>query len=166
MISEAGRVVAVTTQSVWVETIQQSSCGACKASKGCGQGLLNEMYDGRRNHIEIQLDEDSPADLQVNDEVEICLSEQTLLMASSLVYLLPLIGLIGGGLLGQQLVVTDLVEGELLTVLGSMAGFVAGLLLARWSASMQCDRPANRPKVLAVRSRSAGTTSLGESVSL
>ena len=55
MLTESGRVVAVNDSTVWVETIQQSTCGQCAARKGCGQSMLSKMYDGRRHHIEVPI---------------------------------------------------------------------------------------------------------------
>jgi sigma-E factor negative regulatory protein RseC len=147
MVSENGRVVAVTGDSIWVETIRQSTCDSCNASKACGQGVLNKIYDGQRHHIEIKLDENSPADIKVDDEVEICVPEQTLLLGSFLVYLLPLLGLLIGGFLGQSL--ADAAN-EAAVVTGAVAGFIAGMLVARSGAATYSAKEGNRPRLLAV----------------
>ena len=52
MLVETGRVVAVEEDSLWVETIRQSTCGSCAAQKGCGHGLLNRYADGKRGYIQ------------------------------------------------------------------------------------------------------------------
>jgi sigma-E factor negative regulatory protein RseC len=41
MLTEQARVVALDAETVWVETIRQSSCGSCSARAGCGHGMLN-----------------------------------------------------------------------------------------------------------------------------
>ncbi|MDF3932676.1 SoxR reducing system RseC family protein, partial [Pseudomonas citronellolis] len=43
MIEEQGRVIGVEPGAVWVETLRQSTCSACNARAGCGQGLLQQL---------------------------------------------------------------------------------------------------------------------------
>ncbi|SMF35804.1 positive regulator of sigma(E), RseC/MucC [Alteromonadaceae bacterium Bs31] len=40
MLSESGRVIALDSDGVWVETLQLSACAQCKAKHACGQRLL------------------------------------------------------------------------------------------------------------------------------
>jgi len=40
MLRESGRVVAIESDAVWVETIRSSLCGSCAAKAGCGQDYL------------------------------------------------------------------------------------------------------------------------------
>ena len=43
MLKESGKVVSIEDDGLWVETIQQSTCGSCRAKKGCGQQLLSKI---------------------------------------------------------------------------------------------------------------------------
>lgn len=87
MIEEPGRVVAVEGKQVWVETIQQSSCGGCAAKSTCGQGLVAKYTSGKRNHIRLVTDQS----LRVGDQVVLGIPENTLLKSAFLAYGLPLL---------------------------------------------------------------------------
>lgn len=95
MIEESGTVVAIAGQDVWVQTIRQSTCGACSARKGCGQGALSSLTDGRANQVRVR----NGIGADVGDRVTLGIDESQLLRASLLVYALPLLLLLGGALL-------------------------------------------------------------------
>ena len=132
MLTETGRVVAVEADSIWVETIRQSTCGACAVRKGCGHGLLNRFSEGRRGYIRV-LPGDllQAADCQIDDQVMIAIPEEVILRGSFIVYLMPLLALLGGAVLGSRLAPASPDPGA---VLGALIGFGLGLALVRWHA--------------------------------
>lgn len=150
MICERGRVVAVEDQALWVETIQQSSCSACVAKKGCGQGLMNTLHDGRRNQIRVSLDGHAPSEFPIGSDVEIAIPESALLGGAFIVYLLPLLTMLGGMALFSQWY-----ERDGLVALGAAAGFVFGLAGVRLHAWVSRNSPRFQPKVLGRRPSSA-----------
>ncbi|MGI9295715.1 MAG: SoxR reducing system RseC family protein [Pseudomonadales bacterium] len=104
---ESGRVVAIEADALWVETQQQSTCGNCAVQKGCGQGLLQQLYPARRNHLRVLLGNDvssdhSPDSYVVGDRVEFSLPDHIIVTGSALLYLVPIVGLLLGALLGGQ----------------------------------------------------------------
>lgn len=126
MIVETGRVVAVETDVLWVETIQQSSCGTCAAKNGCGQGLMNRVFDGRRNQLKVPLGQFSAADFAVDDQVELGVQESALVSSAMVVYLLPLLSLIAGMALTSHWFASDG-----MAALGAGLGFTGGLGILR-----------------------------------
>ena len=66
MILETGRIVAIEPEGVWVETIQKSACGSCKAEKGCGQSLINK-WDGHTAYIWVLLEGRNPENYQLGN---------------------------------------------------------------------------------------------------
>ncbi len=56
MIVETGTVVAIESDSLWVETIQKTACEACVAQKGCGTRVLSKLT-GKTNRIRVLLDQ-------------------------------------------------------------------------------------------------------------
>ena len=135
MLLETGRVVAVEADSVWVETIRQSTCGACAAQKGCGHGLLNRISDGHRSLIRVLPGKVAASDCAVDDEVRIAIPEDVILRGSLIVYILPLLLMLAGAFLGSIWVAAN---ADLGAALGAVAGFVAGFMLVR--------APAHRPR--------------------
>ena len=124
MIEERGRVVRVEAACVWVETQRQSACGKCHAEQTCGHGLMNRLLPSRSlNHVRASCD----LPVNVGDEVTIALPEQALLSASFLVYLMPLLALFAGLLLGSIL---QLSEPWIIGL--SLTGLLGGFLGVRW----------------------------------
>ena len=131
MLIETGRVVAVDPAGLWVETIRQSTCGSCQAQKGCGHGLLNRIGDGKRGYIRVWPGDKGPGDCAVDDQVLISIPEEVILRGSLVVYMLPLLCMLGGAAAA-----VGLLQGsqDLLAALGSVAGFGLGFALVRWHA--------------------------------
>jgi sigma-E factor negative regulatory protein RseC len=129
MLTETGRVVAVESDSLWVETIRQSTCGSCQASKGCGHGLLNRIRQQRHGLIRVLPGREYPANCSIDDEVRIGIPEGVVLQGSLLVYLLPLLGMLAGAAGAEWLA-----GSEPATVLGAVLGFAAGAAAVRLHA--------------------------------
>ena len=88
MVEEQGRVVTVEGEYVWVETTRRSSCSSCNARQGCGQHL-SEKYKSDAYYSYIKAS--SRWVLKEGDQVVVGIPEGSLLKASFLIYLFPLI---------------------------------------------------------------------------
>ncbi|WP_339487630.1 SoxR reducing system RseC family protein [Pseudomonas sp. EL_65y_Pfl2_R95] len=140
MIEEQGRVVAVESGAVWVETLRKSTCSTCSANAGCGQGLLDKLgVDSRRGYVRAL----SNLQLSVGDHVVIGVREDLLVRGSLLVYLMPLIGLFAAAVLADQLSLS-----EPLVILSGFAGLAASWLGVRWRSSRVAEDPQLQPVVM------------------
>jgi sigma-E factor negative regulatory protein RseC len=106
VITEQGKVVAVESDGVWVETANQSACSRCVARKGCGQSLLAQV-DGHRSYIKAAFNDYEARDFQEGQVVEIGIHESAVTRGSFLVYCLPLLGLVMGAGVGDALGVPE-----------------------------------------------------------
>ncbi|CAD5109114.1 SoxR reducing system RseC family protein [Zestomonas carbonaria] len=140
MIEETGRVVAVESGAVWVETLRKTTCSSCAANAGCGQGLMDKLGIGaRRGHVRALCD----LNLAVGDPVVIGVREDLLVRASLLVYLWPLLAFFAFAVLADCLALA-----EPLIILSGLGGFaLAGFAVRRHSRRMAND-PASQPVVL------------------
>lgn len=150
MLVETGRVVAVETDGVWVETIRRSTCGSCAAQKGCGHGIVNRLSEGRSSLVRALPGRLSPADCAVDDEVEISIPEEVILKGSLVVYILPLLTLLAGATLGAYALPGG---GDGAAALGAVAGFAIGYLLVRWHAHVHRDDTRLQPVLLGIVGR-------------
>ncbi|MFT5603243.1 MAG: sigma-E factor negative regulatory protein RseC [Paracoccaceae bacterium] len=140
---ESGRIVAVDDGALWVETIRQSTCGSCAAQKGCGQGMLNKVGDGKRNHIRVLLDGAPVSHFKLDDQVEFSVPDHVLLKAAAIVYLLPLASmLIGMGLAHEWF------GSQGWAAVGALSGFLFGFLLVRLHSVMNASNPKLQPRVV------------------
>jgi len=134
MILETGTVVAVESDGLWVETIQKSACEVCVAEKGCGQKFLSKLA-GKTTSIRVLLNNQPQQKFSVGQSVTIGIPEDVIVLASLLVYLLPIFGAVAGatavGLNGGG--------GDL----QSIGGALAGLLLGGWLVRIHSKRSRN-----------------------
>ncbi len=142
MIIESGRVVAVNSDSLWVETIQQSTCGSCAAEKGCGQGLIAK-WGGHTSYLRVLLEGRNPEDFQIDQTVKIGVPEEVVVKGSLFVYLIPLLGLMLGAWLGQSLVASDVAA-----ILGALGGLLLGGGVVRWRAYQTRNNPDLQPVLM------------------
>ena len=140
MIEEAGRVIAVQGDDVWIETIRTSSCSGCSARSGCGQGLLAKIKDGTRSHIRLKTE----LKLTVDDEVILGLPEQAFIRSSFLAYGFPLVMLIVAVLLADS--VFSLAEPWV--ILAALLGLVAGFFAVRLISQLASSKADFQPEIL------------------
>ena len=127
MITENGRVVAVSGNTVWVQTIRQNACQSCSARSGCGQRVLAAASGGRANQVQVL----NTLRVDVGDDVTLGIAEQALLQASLLVYALPLLLMVAASMAANQLVPGSDGVAILAAGLGLGAGFVVAKLWQR-----------------------------------
>jgi len=147
MIKEQAKVTGLDGHWALVQMQRQSACSHCELSNGCGTGAIGRLLGHRRKPVKIK----NEHQLKPGDSVVLGLPEGAFLKASLLIYGLPLLGLIAGGMLA--LGITG--ESELYAFFLAAAGFVAGLhtsaRLARKHYSNQFS-----PKILQVRGEPTG----------
>lgn len=149
MLSETGRVIAVEPDAVWVETVRKTTCGSCSLQKGCGHGLMNRMVPGRQPLVRALAGELQPADCRVGDEVTISIPESVILRGSVIVYLLPLLCMLGAAALGAAMLSASPDAGA---AAGAIGGFLLGFLLVRGHARRHRDDGQLHPTLVSVRS--------------
>ena len=144
MLSETGRVVAVEPESLWVETIRQSTCGTCSAQKGCGHGLLNQVGNGKSNYLRVLLGGQHGHQYKIDDEVQIAIPEHVIVQGSLVVYMMPLVVMLAGAWSGQ-LIWPAL---DIASIGGAVVGFLSGVGLVRWHAWQHRDDLDLQPRLL------------------
>ena len=147
MLTETGRVVAVEADSLWVETIRQSTCGGCAVQKGCGHGLINRISDGSRSHIRVLSGELAADACALDDQVRISIPEEVILKGSFIVYVLPL-----AAMLGAAAAAVALFSGnqDVLAFFGAVTGFALGVAVVRWHAWRHRDDTALQPTLVEI----------------
>jgi sigma-E factor negative regulatory protein RseC len=126
MMIESGRIVAIEKDGLWVETIQQSSCGSCSAKQGCGQGVL-ARWASRSGFVRVLLEGRDPDNYQLDDEVQIGIPEDVIAAGALFVYLLPLVTM-----LIFAVVADGLDWGESGVIISALIGLVLGGVGVKW----------------------------------
>lgn len=147
MIEERAKVVAMDTQWVWVETQRKSACGHCAVNKSCGTSILANILGKKRNTMAVF----NTLPVKVGDDVLVGIEEDSLVRGSLLIYALPLILLIGFGLLGEvvasQLAVAN---SDALTVLFAVGGLMLGFVWLKLVSGSIRGNARYQPKLLKI----------------
>ena len=124
MIEERARVITISDGTAWVEVNRQSTCKSCSASQSCGTSLLGRLLNRRFDRIAVPAKEE----IKVGDEVILGLDESAFLRGSFVVYMIPLLAMLGIAAVSEWLL-SDIMAAELAAILGAVAGFIVGI---RW----------------------------------
>ena len=146
MLTETGRVVAVEDDGLWVETLRQSTCGACAAQKVCGHGLLSQLGSGGQNYVRVLFGGQLPEQYALDDQVRFAIPEQVVVRSSFIVYLLPLLCMLV--LAAAMALGFPQQSGDLVTALGAALGLLLGIALVRLHAWWHRDDMQLQPRLL------------------
>lgn len=142
MLTETGTVTRIEHDALWVDTVQRTTCASCVARKGCGQRVLARLT-GRTASLRVLLGGRSPDTFRLHQEVIIGVPEAVVVNGSLGVYLVPLVTLLGGGMLASSHG-----AGEALTALAALAGLFAGGGVVRWFSWRKRNDPRFQPVLL------------------
>lgn len=128
MLKEIARVTRTSERHAWVSAQRKSGCGGCDSSTGCGVSIVDRMFSPRETEIRIMHDNAvKPGDL-----VEVGIEESAFIRSSMLVYLLPLLMMLGFAIFGhwlhgQEVPVDGLMRyNDVVVMLYAFAGLLAG----------------------------------------
>ena len=145
MLTETATVTSVNHDSLWVETIQQSTCGSCRARKGCGQRLLSG--DGIASaRVKALVDKKESAGYAVGDVVTIAIPEHIIVLSSLLVYCLPLVLLVVFSGIAHTFFTVD----SMSIIAGAIGLLVGGYCIRLHSVRYNSD-PRYQPRVVALQ---------------
>lgn len=99
--------------------VRENGCGRCHEVGGCGGQNLSRALCDRKKTITVA----NTLGVAVGERVQIGMDDAAIGAMATRVYVIPLIGILLGGALGQALVS----EGSVGGVLGALGGFVAAL---------------------------------------
>jgi len=140
MIEEAGVVVAVEADGIWVATQRKTTCGSCSAKAACGQGILAALSADTKSHrVKVRSD----LQLREGDQVTLGISEQSLVRSAFLVYMLPLFFMFITALGADALNLT-----EPWIIFAAVLGFSGGAVWVRHNSHRYLDETAMQPVVV------------------
>ncbi len=142
MATEEGTVIKVAGANALVKTTRSSSCEHCSSKGSC-------MSKGGGNEMEVQAL--NLAGAREGDRVKISFDTASLLKASFLLYVFPILCLIAGALGGQQLSSSLTNVGEsLLAVICGLAAFGLSFFVVRRVSNKMAVKSDYQPKVIRI----------------
>ena len=138
MIIAEARVLRCDERYLWVDVQRPGGCSSCSSQSGCSTAVLASFFSHADAPLRLERG-DTPARLP-GETVRIGIRESTLLRGSLLLYLLPLVGLIGGAVLAQVLAGPVFPDGnETPAVLGGLLGLTGAFWLIRRQAAKRSE---------------------------
>lgn len=146
MIEQTALVISTRGDLAEVQGEHQGACGGCSGGGACATSLIARYFGRRRPVLQVR----NPVGARPGDQVIIGLPEGTLLKASALAYLAPLLAMVGAAIAGAR--IADLLapaHAQGLSILAGLGGLVAALA---WLARL--NRPGSslaeqcRPRIL------------------
>jgi sigma-E factor negative regulatory protein RseC len=144
MIEEHARVIAVENGQLLLEAQTKASCSACAVKQGCGTSVVSKWVGRKFTRFQAP----NTVNARVGDEVVVGLAEEAMLKGSVLVYLLPLLVMIGFALLADSLIAADTASRDLLVLITAVAGFSLMLVISRLLLSTGSNSSKLTPVVL------------------
>ena len=144
MIEERARVIAVENGQLLLEAQTKASCSACAVKQGCGTSVVSKWVGRKFTRFQAP----NTVNARVGDEVVVGLAEEAMLKGSVLVYLLPLLAMIGFALLADSLIAADTASRDLMVLIAAVAGFSLMLVISRLLLSTGSNSSKLTPVVL------------------
>jgi len=144
VIEEHARVIAVQNGQLLLEAQTKASCSACAVKQGCGTSVVSKWVGRKFTRFQAP----NTVNARVGDEVVVGLAEEAMLKGSVLVYLLPLLAMIGFALLADSLIAADTPSRDLMVLIAAVAGFSLMLVISRLLLSTGSNSSKLTPVVL------------------
>lgn len=147
MIETEAKVVAVEPGYVWVETERKSACGHCAEAAQCGVSAIGKLVGGGPVRMRV-LD---PVGAEVDQTLVLGLSEEALVGAAAVSYMVPLLVMIGA-----VAVSVHFGAGDGIAFMSGVAGLIAGFYAVRWRLKRGLSGPTFQPVILRYRRSGCG----------
>ncbi|MBF0475347.1 MAG: SoxR reducing system RseC family protein [Deltaproteobacteria bacterium] len=142
MLTEEGIVLEAGAGSAYVQTVRTDACAGCSGKEAC------EALGGgnRENKVRVI----NPMGAEVGDRVVLGLSGDSFIKTSFLLYMVPVLGLIGGGILGHQLAPVLSMRSEPAAIIFSFSCLVLTFPVIRIIAKKLEKKKAYIPTIISI----------------
>ena len=143
MATEQGIVLRTDSEAAWVKTVRSSSCEGCTAKGAC-----HSMGGGKEMEVKAL----NTAGARAGDRIVLSFETASLLKATFLIYVFPIILLIVGAALGQMLAPLIEFSPSALSVLLGFVFFFTALFIMKSRANKMAQKNAYQPKITKILS--------------
>lgn len=143
MIEEYALVVSVDQASATLEIVRKQPCGLCGQTRGCGVSMWGRLF----GHKSSLFKADNSINAAEGDLVVVGIEEQAVMSSSMLIYGVPLVGLMLGGLLGGLIAAVP-AQNDLYAVIGALGGLGLAYLWLRLHAQGRAMNAQYQPVIL------------------
>jgi len=144
LTTEEGIVIKIDAHGTWVKTVKTGACAGCSARGSChAQSGGEEMEVNVLNDI----------GAKVGDRIVLGIETASLLRASFLLYLFPILALMAGAFAGNGLAALFAADVSASAAGAGLLCFVLAVLFMRRRADRMAARKSYRPRIIRILSR-------------
>ena len=141
MATEEGIVIKIDSETAWVKTTKTSACKACAARSSC------HSLGGAK---EMEVEAINRAGAKVGQKVVISFDTSPLLKATFLLYVFPILTMLVGAFIGQQLAPNFNFDASILPAIMGFSFFGLTLLFVRSRGNKLAKKDEYQPKVIRI----------------
>jgi sigma-E factor negative regulatory protein RseC len=132
MLEMRAIVIQVEGDEASVQPLSTGGCGHCNSEGGCGSSSLSKLFCSHKpRHFKVS----NEVHAKVGDEVQVSIPDGVLLRGAMKLYVLPLILLLLGGIVGVGMA-EESAGRDIYAAAGAVIGLLLGFVLARLSPSV------------------------------
>ncbi len=140
MIIAEAHVRRCDDQFIYVDVQRPGGCDSCDSRSSCGTSMLAPLFS--RHDAPIKVARAGARARLPGEKVRIGIQEKPFIRGTLLLYLLPLLGLIGGAMLGQWLAESFFPSvNETPVILGGLSGLTAAFWLIKRISTVAAKAP-------------------------
>ncbi|WP_319405536.1 SoxR reducing system RseC family protein [uncultured Desulfosarcina sp.] len=137
--------------TVWVKTTRSSACASCSSKDVCNVG-------GEGKEMEMEVEAINTADARVGDRIVLNIKTGSLLKATFLLYVFPILAMIAGAVLGQTVAVMRGSDPSGLSALFGFLFFGLAFIVIRITGRRLSENTSYKPEIIKVRGRQSPST--------
>ena len=141
MATEEGVVKQADNATAWVTTTRTAACESCGAKSSC-----HSLGGGKEMEVEAL----NPAGAQAGDRVVLGFDTSSLLKAAFLLYVFPVLCLVGGALIGTRLAPRLDIDASLAAAIFGFALFGLVIFYVRAKGNRLARQDRYRPKIIRI----------------
>jgi sigma-E factor negative regulatory protein RseC len=145
--TEQGIVIKTDSSAAWVKTIKTGDCAGCTARGSC---------HSLGNNADMEVKAINEAGAVAGDRILLLFETSSLLKATFLLYVFPILLLIVGAVIGQEIAPHIDFNPSGLSALMGFSFFFAAVLVIKARANKMALKKEYRPKVVKILARNAG----------
>ena len=130
-------------KTAWVRIVRSGACESCSSRDSC------KVSSGQGEEVEVA----NEINARIGDRIQIMMATGSLLKATFLLYLFPILCMILGGLIGHWISQKMMISGSVLSVLVSAAALVMSMIIIRIKGRRMGAQKAYQPRILRVIGR-------------
>ena len=143
MATEHGIVIRTDSREAWVKTVKSGSCEGCTA-----RGACHSLSDSG----EVEVNAINEVGAKVGDRIVLNFKTSSLLKATFLLYVFPILLLIIGAVIGQETAPYFNFNPSGFSAIIGFSFFFAAVLVIKVKANKMAKKSAYRPKIIRVLS--------------